>query len=103
VIKDLPAGQGRQIGERTIESIMNLSVSLRPYRFLQYDEPDTSKSEGSLSPDTGAARLSDRALSAERGRLVLRLLGSKPDNLKELAAARPDFSRSDLRGKRIVI
>lgn len=99
--KQLPSKAGETLPESTIANIVNLSVSLRPYRFLQYEEPDTYKADGKLPADVGAARLSDRALSAERGRLVLKLVRMAPANLKELAQARPDFSRADLRSTRL--
>ncbi|CAM2010589.1 pentapeptide repeat-containing protein [Acanthopleuribacter pedis] len=85
----------------TLENIANLSAGLRPYRFLEYGEPDFYKSVGIVTPIQGAGLLSKKALSPERGRLLLRVLRLNPENLSEFAEVRPDFSYSDFRGFQI--
>ncbi|MEP3477989.1 MAG: pentapeptide repeat-containing protein [Fuerstiella sp.] len=91
------------LGEDVALKITNLAADCRPYRYLQYDEPDFGKTVGSIPAEQNDAKLSKRALSPERSRILLLLLSLRmqPDALSALVDADADFSRSDFRGKRL--
>lgn len=83
--------------------IVALSKSLRPYQYISYQSDDLS-SFG--SPFEGASRstnpsnvsLVERALSPERGQLLLTLASASISNFDQLIADGVDFRYADLRG-----
>lgn len=92
---------GTDLPESVLRRIANLSIALRPYRYLVYDEPDTYKAitlEGLAAPVTA---LSDRPVSPERARLLLQVLDVQFSNREKLIEFVPVFDGADLRGTRL--
>lgn len=83
--------------------IVALSKSLRPYQYISYQSDDLSSFGSPLagSPraaDAGPVNLLERALSPERGQLLLTLASANIRNFGDLITEGIDFRYADLRG-----
>ncbi len=83
-----------ELGQPLIARIVALSRSLRPYRYIDYS---SSLSQAANDAEVyEPVRLRDRALSPERGQLLVALLNVEISNYLVFARSAPDFSSSDL-------
>lgn len=83
--------------------IVALSKSLRPYQYISYQSDDLSSfgSPFAGSPraaEAGQVQLVERALSPERGQLLLTLASANIRNFGDLITEGIDFRYADLRG-----
>lgn len=86
-----------------IGRIVALSKSLRPYQYISYQTDDLSSFgspfQGSHQSDnSNNVNLVERALSPERGQLLLTLANANINNFNDLIDGGVDFRYSDLRG-----
>lgn len=101
-----PTSEQLPLSEGLIGRVVALSLSLRPYQYLETEDASASAQDSQAVPksprqsDTSAVRLSRKAQSPERGQLLLSLLSSNVD-IQAVLRSGADFRFADMSSMRL--